>query len=492
MLQWLPVLEGDEDDEGWLGLAMAFERHWGNDGAQRYVGDQWRQFDPFINAEPLPVRQTLCAGQMDEEDDDVFVESLGPELWALDILPQLFPRQTNLRFVLLHDDGFYPHGGVCAGLLSGEKTLLCRFFLYSISCFLGRDKSIAMPMGTPNAPWHEEDGHMGYILWLFAVGEIVYVGVVGDGSESLTTYFRMDRAEYVAAWLELAPGEEVFPETKKRAKWQGRHGHVAGVVLAAGFGTRMKRTMESDIDFRHLSNVPKPLLPLGKNTTRTLAGQWAADLLRCGGPVVVATNAAHESLYRQALTTLPVGIIANDATDNASRRGAVADLAAAVAHLGPAKVYVVVAGDTLLEDHVRAQLPAMVERFQASNDACHTLGYPMADPAVECRSRGLLVLGPDDRVVRFDEKPAVPPPEPCLASAPLYLMDERCIQEMGRFLASAYERNAPVDSFDAPGFLVKHLVEVGLPVRGIQIRQAMDIGTLEDYKTVLQSDRFLV
>lgn len=281
---------------------------------------------------------------------------------------------------------------------------------------------------------------------------------------------------------------------------------VHAVVLAAGFGTRLRRTMEADTSgtFEHLVNVPKPLLPLGSST---IVEQWVDDFWTCVGPrggiVCVATNAAHAEQYEKVLMVRQeehagggggrrVRLTVNGAMKNEEREGAVADLMTAVDLLlplgsQPPRAFLVVAGDTLLPPQVHSDLPLLLNRFLSSSDACHTVGYPMDDPVRQCSSRGLLVLDPhDDRVLRFDEKPPVPPAEPCLASAPLYIMDSRAIQQMRLFLKQKRDAGAPLESYDAPGFFMKHLVDVGLPVRCLRVDSRIDIGTLEDYKDALK------
>jgi NDP-sugar pyrophosphorylase family protein len=106
-----------------------------------------------------------------------------------------------------------------------------------------------------------------------------------------------------------------------------------------------------------------------------------------------------------------------------------------------------------------------------------TLGYPMSDPSVQCRSRGVLQSDPAGVVLRFLEKPPQPPPGSSLASAPLYFLRPRALLEVPRFLEQ--HREAPVSQFDAPGFLLAHLVEQQeLRVRVKEIPSRIDIGSL--------------
>jgi hypothetical protein len=54
-------------------------------------------------------------------------------------------------------------------------------------------------------------------------------------------------------------------------------------------------------------------------------------------------------------------------------------------------------------------------------------------------------------VDRFVEKPAVPPNEPVLASAPLYFLRKKAVELLDQFLSENRREKAPIASYDAPG-----------------------------------------
>ena len=261
---------------------------------------------------------------------------------------------------------------------------------------------------------------------------------------------------------------------------------VTCIVLAAGFGTRLRRSLAADEsgDYAHLVDVPKPLLPLGAHGT--IAQRWAADLKPLSSnSVVLVTNATHCALYEKTFAgNKSVRIINDRATGNETRLGAVSDLLLS-SRQAPAEYYIAVAGDTLLEEEVHTSLPELLRQLQEDSSCdCITVGYPMTDPAVQCSSRGLLILD-GDRVVHFAEKPAVPPKEPCLASAPLYLMRASCMRAAEEFVAAKKASGDSLASYDAPGFLMAHLVARGMRIRCVRTETRIDIGTLDDYKEAL-------
>lgn len=268
---------------------------------------------------------------------------------------------------------------------------------------------------------------------------------------------------------------------------------VQPIILCAGFGTRLVDSIANDPSqaFLHLVDVPKPLLPLGGSS---IAERWLdifasiTDL-----PCIVITNALYYNTYvKEFGQRRNAPLIHNDgAISNDTRLGAVADIELALG-LVDADIYCVVAGDTLLADSV--DVKALLDDFlrvQEGADAL-TVGYKMRHPEVECRLRGLLCTSQDGFVTRFVEKPRVPPAEAVLASAPLYFFRSSACKALREFLAQNRAEKAPISSYDAPGFLMAHLVRSGARIRCWEIPARIDIGSLEDYIHALDSLRKLV
>lgn len=261
-----------------------------------------------------------------------------------------------------------------------------------------------------------------------------------------------------------------------------------GVILCAGFGTRLTESIANDASqsFLHLLDVPKPLLPLGGSS---IAERWLDifSSFTTHVPIVVSNALYHEQYVRTFSTRQPrAPLIHNDgASTNDTRLGAVADIEIAI-NLVDADVYCVVAGDTLLANSV--DVAALLKAFPADADAL-TVGYRMRNPAVECRSRGLLCVGDDGYVTRFVEKPAVPPAEPVLASAPLYFLRRSACKMLREFLQENRARKAPIATYDAPGYFMAHLCKAGARIKLEEIPARIDIGSLEDYIQALEQLR---
>ncbi|KAF0313326.1 hypothetical protein FJT64_016146 [Amphibalanus amphitrite] len=116
---------------------------------------------------------------------------------------------------------------------------------------------------------------------------------------------------------------------------------MRAVILAAGYGTRMQRDVDADTTgrYRHLSGVPKPLLPVAG---AQLASHWIAALEELGrlkepvpvDEVVVVVNASNRARFeswRDGLaTSLKVNLVCDGASSNESRPGAIACMALGV------------------------------------------------------------------------------------------------------------------------------------------------------------------
>lgn len=230
------------------------------------------------------------------------------------------------------------------------------------------------------------------------------------------------------------------------------------------------------------------MLPLGGST---ICDRWLDifSKLSSRAPIVI-TNQAHFAEYEKALRGRTVVLHNDGATNNDNRLGAVADLqlACSLPSAAGASVFVVVAGDTLLDPSV--DVAQLLTAFVADQSAqAATVGYHMKNPDVECRSRGIMLLQGTEtrRIAKFLEKPKTLPAAAnlCLASAPLYFYKRTAIDELHRFVAAKKAEKAPAPTYDAPGYLLEHLVST-LHVNCYSIPARVDIGNLEDYIHALQ------
>lgn len=199
--------------ELWRGIACALEHHWGPKWADFYATSLRENYSWFVNDEALPVIE-LCDLEDPYDEYCVLGGDLPPREWPMERVDARFPLKSCVRWVMYHDDSAYANGGECCALLEGDQVL-GRFFLYSAQEHYVDGGSLNMPMGTKEEPWEEEDGHMGYALWVFRHGDYVYIASVGDGSENLTTYLKVSYDDYLRAWILFAGAERVLPRAKK-------------------------------------------------------------------------------------------------------------------------------------------------------------------------------------------------------------------------------------------------------------------------------------
>jgi len=207
------------------------------------------------------------------------------------------------------------------------------------------------------------------------------------------------------------------------------------VVLAAGFGERLAPLTDA---------TPKPLIPIGGVP---LIEHIVGRLRACGlpDPVVVVNHRHPDQWASWRSTTVAAGavVVDNGVIDGGSRRGAVADLRAAMdaGAATPPGPWLIVAGDNLV---AAEDLAAMAERWMHDEVplvACRDLGDASG------KEFGEVTLGPDGRIVRFREKPAQPTSS--LAAT--------CTYVLGPGAPAAIDRYLEGGDADSPGRFIAWL-----------------------------------
>jgi len=259
---------------------------------------------------------------------------------------------------------------------------------------------------------------------------------------------------------------------------------VGLVLLAAGYGTRLTRDINSNAVFSYLKNTPKPLLPLGG---RVLLSHWV-EQFREGNTnvveIVLVTNDAHLDLYRANIDItgeVKMNIVSDGTTSNENRVGAVAAMQLGVDSLSEnIDIAVIVAGDTLLPDFRAADLLSEFKSAEAQVAIC---AYPLKDPA-DCVRRGMLRVRAEDNVAtELVEKPASIAESPSmLACAPVYLLRKGHFGTFSGFLRE--HRDAPLNQRDAPGFWVRWIIS-RVQTNVLRISDRIDIGGLAHYREAL-------
>jgi glucose-1-phosphate thymidylyltransferase len=188
---------------------------------------------------------------------------------------------------------------------------------------------------------------------------------------------------------------------------------MKGVLLCAGFGTRMHPLTE---------NTAKPLLPVAGRPIL----DHLLDHLRpwLDGFVVVSNRRffAHFAAWAPADCT----VLDDGAERNETRLGGVGDLALAIAHTGTREPLLVASGDNLY----RGSLASLFEAH-AREPRNLVLVHDEHDLA-RLRRTGVPELAADGRLLALHEKPHDPPSQ--LACPLLYILQPNALELVGRYL----------------------------------------------------------
>lgn len=252
------------------------------------------------------------------------------------------------------------------------------------------------------------------------------------------------------------------------------------LLLAAGFGTRLQKDLESEGGrlYSHLRGLPKPLVQVGHSP---LASHWVRALEEAGedpaASLWVVTNALYLPMFRRwaANHGIPAAQIINDgARSNETRLGAVADIHLALQRMGgpDEEGLLVIGGDTLfLQDF---SLRDVLRDFR-SGDESLVLWYPVE----ETEKHGVLEL--DDatgRVTAFLEKPARHETESRRACPCFYAYRPEACALMAPFLEAV--SGGELRLRDAPGNFLAW-AHSRTPVRARRVDGRHDIGGLKSY-----------
>ncbi|MBR0153385.1 MAG: nucleotidyltransferase family protein [Lachnospiraceae bacterium] len=231
------------------------------------------------------------------------------------------------------------------------------------------------------------------------------------------------------------------------------------IVLAAGYATRLYPLTE---------NFPKPLLKVGD---KTILDWLLCDIDRSGliDEYIVISNhrfAGHFQAWAKD-HSLPLRIIDDGTSSNETRLGAVRDIQFALDETGISDDLLIVAGDNLLD----FSLVSFLQYAQAKQTSC-TMRYYEADEKRLSKS-GVAEISDDERILSFEEKPAVPRSHWCTPPFYIYRKED-----------AARIKDALQDGCgtDAPGSLIswmcRHTVMHSMQMPGSRY----DIGDLKSYE----------
>lgn len=271
---------------------------------------------------------------------------------------------------------------------------------------------------------------------------------------------------------------------------------IAVVLLAAGFGTRIKKDLTNDPQFFHLADTPKPLLPLAG---KPLISHWLPSIANISNlcNVTLITNAAHYPAYCSWARSLdqdhpqlilpPITVLCNSVVDNDTRFGSVHDLHIALSSISrfspEAHTALVIAGDTLLPN---VDVACHIENFNVGDEPIAVFSYQLSDMKDSARRGMLAVEGSTSSMLiakGLIEKPATPDLAPSpWATAPVYLFRKHVWNELSAFLSERCRDD--ISTRDAPGLLLSWLIP-RFRCRVFPVPTRIDIGCLQHYKDAL-------
>ncbi|CAL8341251.1 unnamed protein product [Boreogadus saida] len=255
---------------------------------------------------------------------------------------------------------------------------------------------------------------------------------------------------------------------------------MKAVILAAGYGTRLQRDVDSDGtgQFQHLSGVAKPLLPVGR---RALISHWvsALTLSGCVEGIYVVTNAVYHKAFEEWASQFSLVKVLSDHTrSNEDRLGAVACLRLTIKHFKIEDHVIVIGGDTLfLEDFSLKTVEGKFSELQVQcADNSLVLSYQCKEE--DTHKYGILEVDEDLRVLCMKEKPTAAQTESRRACPCFYMLSKKCLPLLDHFLES--KKDLPIQDRDAPGNFVSWLIQRS-PVYTHEISGRFDVGNLPSY-----------
>jgi NDP-sugar pyrophosphorylase family protein len=262
---------------------------------------------------------------------------------------------------------------------------------------------------------------------------------------------------------------------------------IVAIVLAAGYGTRLEADILKDTgnQFQHLRGLPKALIPVNG---KPLIDYWIDEFQRLTDWIsdfYVVTNEKFYSLFLNWAKNkgLSESKLLNDGTTcNEDRLGAVTDIQFVIQEKKIMSPILVIAGDTLF--HFDFQLLDFLQHYERngfSNVICH---YKLKNHA-EVRSRGIVELDAQNKVIKFLEKPKPEETTSDFAATPLYIFSQESLP-----LIQEFTQTRTRNERDAPGQLVAWLYDKQ-PFYSLLVSGRHDIGNLSDYITTDQYFREL-
>jgi glucose-1-phosphate thymidylyltransferase len=194
---------------------------------------------------------------------------------------------------------------------------------------------------------------------------------------------------------------------------------VKCVILAAGYATRLRPLTD---------DVPKHLLPVGGRPML----DWVLDSVQeldNVDEIHLVTNSRFAPAFGEWARDKGVAVYDDGTTSNEDRLGAVGDLRLAIEEAGlEDDELVVLAGDNLFD----FSLLRFVEWWRSKPGPTSAVPLHDVGDLELAKNYGIADTDPDDRIVRFVEKPSNPPST--LASTLIYLLPPEHVRLVATYL----------------------------------------------------------
>ncbi|XP_077131694.1 glucose-1-phosphate adenylyltransferase-like isoform X1 [Ranitomeya variabilis] len=255
---------------------------------------------------------------------------------------------------------------------------------------------------------------------------------------------------------------------------------MKAVILAAGYGTRLLKDLQSvnDQKMQDLMGTPKALLPI---RGFPLISYWIEALKSGQDPkdVFIVTNEMYYCKFKEWAQNYPsVTVISDGTSTNEERLGAVSCLQLIIETFNIEESIIVIGGDTLFyEDfHLQDVLKKYEVLYLDNNEANLVLSYICKDE--ETKKYGIMETDENQRITAVKEKPLPGDTASRRACPCFYMFSKHTLPCVKEFLDE--KKDTPIDEKDAPGYFLSWLV-TRKPVYFYSISGRFDVGNLASY-----------
>ncbi|MFH1665376.1 MAG: nucleotidyltransferase family protein [Candidatus Omnitrophota bacterium] len=213
---------------------------------------------------------------------------------------------------------------------------------------------------------------------------------------------------------------------------------MKGLILAAGYGTRL---------YPLTLDRPKPLVKVGGRTILERILRKFEKIEPCDEVYIVTNDKFYNMVVkwvRDRSFTVKLKVINDRTVSNDDRLGAIGDINLVLQNEKPSDDILVVAGDNLFEFDINDFVILSRERKKFS-----VALYDVKDLRL-ARKYGIVSLDKDQKILEFQEKPAVP--KSTLASTGIYFFPKEKLSKMTEYMETDLVK-------DAPGNFVKWVAE---------------------------------